>query len=155
MKKQILTLVMGAALLSGCAYLCEDANNPSCPNKKPQTVQAAPVKKADYTLDASLFAFDSAELSGKAKASLDKVAVALKDSGKAADVNGYTDSTGSAEYNKGLSQRRAKAVASYLESKGVAANKLTTNGYGATNFVANNDTAAGRAQNRRVDIVLK
>lgn len=152
MKKQILTLVMGAALLSGCAYLCEDANNPTCPNKKAQTTA---VRKADYTLDASLFAFDSAELSGKAKSSLDKVAAALKDSGKSADVNGYTDSTGSAEYNKALSQRRAQAVASYLESKGVAAKKLTTKGYGATDFVASNDTPAGRAQNRRVDIVLK
>ena len=151
MKKQILTLVMGAALLGGCAYLCEDAANPTCPNKKAQTV----VKKADYTLDASLFAFDSAVLSGKAKASLDKLATDLKDSGKAAEVNGYTDSTGSAAYNVDLSQRRAQAVASYLESKGVAANKLTVKGYGATNFVASNDTAAGRAQNRRVDIVLQ
>ena len=152
MKKQILTLVMGAALLSGCAYLCEDDANPSCPNKKPQPTV---VKKADYSLDASLFAFDSAELSGKAKSSLDKVAAALKDSGKKADVNGYTDSTGSAEYNKTLSQKRAQAVATYLEGKGVAASDLTVKGYGATNFVAENDTAAGRAQNRRVDIVLK
>ena len=148
MKKQILTLVMGAALLSGCAYLCEDANNPSCPNKKV-------VKKADYTLDASLFAFDSADLSSKAKAGLDKVAADLKDSGKSADVNGYTDNTGSAAYNVDLSQRRAKAVASYLEGKGVEAKKLTVKGYGATDFVASNDTAEGRAQNRRVDIILK
>ena len=150
MKKQILTLVMSAALLSGCAYLCEDATNPTCPNKKAQVV-----KKADYTLDASLFAFDSAELSAKAKNSLDKVATALKDSGKKAEVNGYTDSTGSAEYNKTLSQRRANAVASYLEGKGVEAKKLTVKGYGATDFVATNDTAEGRAQNRRVDIVLE
>ena len=149
MKKQILTVVMGAALLTGCAYLCEDASNPSCPNKK-QTV-----RKADYSLDASLFAFNSATLSNKARASLDKVAVALKDSGKKAEINGYTDSTGSAEYNVDLSQRRANAVASYLESKGVAAKNLTVKGYGATNFVATNDTAEGRAQNRRVDIVLK
>ena len=152
MKKQILTLVMGAALLGGCAYLCEDATNPSCPNKKAQTTV---VRKADYTLDASLFAFDSATLSSKAQASLDKLAADLKDSGKKAEVNGYTDSTGSAEYNIDLSQRRAKAVASYLESKGVAAKNLTVKGYGATDFVASNDTPEGRAQNRRVDIVLK
>ena len=149
MKKQILTVVMSAALLAGCAYLCEDANNPSCPNKK-QTV-----KKADYTLDASLFAFNSATLSNKAQSSLDKVATALKDSGKKADVNGYTDNTGNAAYNVDLSQRRAQAVASYLESKGVAAKNLTVKGYGATDFVATNDTAEGRAQNRRVDVVLK
>ncbi len=150
MKKQILTLVMGAALLSGCAYLCEDATNPSCPNKQVKTV-----KKADYSLDASLFAFDSAALSNKAQASLDKLAVALKDSGKKAEVKGYTDNTGSAAYNLDLSQRRAQAVASYLEGKGVAAKNLTVKGYGATDFVATNDTAEGRAQNRRVDIVLK
>ena len=150
MKKQILTLVVGTVLLAGCAHLCEDASNPTCPNKKAQVV-----KKADYSLDASLFAFDSAALSNKAKASLDKVAVALKDSGKKADVNGYTDSTGSAAYNVDLSQRRAQAVASYLEGQGVEAQKLTVKGYGATDFVASNDTAEGRAQNRRVDIVLK
>ena len=150
MKKQILTLVMGAALLSGCAYLCEDTATTTCPNKKVQAV-----KKADYTLDASLFAFDSAELSGAAKSSLDKLATALKDSGKAAEINGYTDSTGSATYNVELSKKRAQAVASYLESKGVDGKNLTVKGNGATNFVATNDTAAGRAQNRRVDIVLK
>ena len=150
MKKQILTVVMGAALLAGCAYLCEDANNPSCPNKKIQKV-----KKAGYTLDASLFAFDSATLSKKAEASLDKVAVALKDSGKKAEVNGYADSMGNADYNVDLSQRRAQAVATYLEGKGVDAKKLTVKGYGATDFVATNDTPEGRAQNRRVDIVLK
>ena len=144
MKKQILTVVMGAALLSGCAYLCTDDVQSACPHKK-----------TDYTLDASLFAFDSAVLSDKTKAGLDKVAEDLKESGKKADVNGYTDSTGIPVYNIDLSQRRAKAVAAYLESQGVSAKNLTVNGYGATDFVASNDTAAGREKNRRVDIVLK
>ena len=151
MKKQILSLVMGAALLSGCAYLCEDATNPTCPNKKPKTV----TRKVDYTIDASLFAFDSAVLSDRAKSGLDKAAKDLKASGKSADINGYADSTGNPSYNVDLSKRRAQAVADYLEKDGVAADKLTVKGYGATDFVDTNDTAEGRAKNRRVEIVLK
>ena len=79
----------------------------------------------------------------------------MKEEGKAAQVNGYTDNTGSAAYNKGLSERRAKAVASYLEKEGVCSKKLTVKGFGATDFEATNDTVAGRAKNRRVDIILK
>jgi len=152
MKKQILTLVMGAALLGGCAYLCEDTTSPTCPNKKPQTTVT---RKVDYTIDASLFAFDSAVLSDRAKSSLDKAAKDLKASGKSANINGYADSTGNPSYNVDLSKRRAQAVADYLEKDGVPADKLTVKGYGATDFVATNDTAEGRAQNRRVEIVLK
>ncbi len=142
MKKQFLTLLVGSVLLTGCSYLCSD------------DLEMCPAKKG-YTLDSSLFAFDSAELSDKAKTNLNKAAEILKEDGKKAKVNGYTDSTGSAAYNKKLSERRAKAVATYLEKEGVCAKKLTVNGYGATDFVATNETKAGRAQNRRVDIVLQ
>ncbi|MBE6445898.1 MAG: OmpA family protein [Alphaproteobacteria bacterium] len=143
MKKQFLTLLAGSVLLAGCSHLCTD------------DPEMCPGKKADYTLDASLFAFDSAELSDKAKTNLNKAAQILKEDGKKAHVNGYTDNSGNAAYNLDLSQRRAKAVAGYLEKEGVCAKKLTVKGFGATDFVAPNDTKAGRAQNRRVDIVLQ
>ncbi len=69
------------------------------------------------------------------------------------DVNGYCDAIGSMRYNFKLSQRRAEAVVGYLESKGIAGDRLIPHGYGKTDFVATNATAEGRAQNRRVELV--
>jgi len=65
----------------------------------------------------------------------------------------FRSAIGSYAYNLKLSQRRADAVAGYLESKGIAANRLITHGYGKTNFVATNATPEGRAENRRVELV--
>ena len=69
------------------------------------------------------------------------------------EVNGYTDAIGSEAYNLRLSKRRAEAVVAYLESKGIAADRLIPQGFGKTNFVATNKTAEGRAQNRRVELI--
>ncbi len=69
------------------------------------------------------------------------------------NVNGYCDAIGSVRYNLKLSQRRAEAVVGYLESKGIAGDRLISHGYGKTDFVATNATAEGRAQNRRVELV--
>jgi len=76
-----------------------------------------------------------------------------KHPGVTVDVNGYCDIIGSIAYNQRLSERRAEAVASYLESKGIVVSRLVAHGYGKTHFVASNDTAEGRAQNRRVELV--
>ena len=70
------------------------------------------------------------------------------------DINGHTDSTGSAQHNLGLSQRRAQSVASYLASQGVDGRRFAINGYGASQPIAANSTPDGRAQNRRVEIYL-
>jgi len=67
---------------------------------------------------------------------------------------GHTDSIGSDAYNQALSVRRAEAVKAYLVTKGVAANRITASGKGKSNPVADNRTAAGRAQNRRVDVEI-
>ena len=69
------------------------------------------------------------------------------------NVDGYCDAIGGEEYNLKLSQRRAAAVAKYLEDGGIAASRLIPRGFGKTNFVAPNDTDEGRAQNRRVELV--
>lgn len=68
------------------------------------------------------------------------------------DVLGHTDSTGSDAYNQALSERRAQSVADYLTSQGVARARMGIRGYGETQPIASNDTEAGRAQNRRVEI---
>lgn len=69
-------------------------------------------------------------------------------------IEGHTDSVGKAEYNMFLSKRRADAVSKALMNKGVAAARISTKGYGETYPVAGNDNAAGRQQNRRVEIVV-
>jgi outer membrane protein OmpA-like peptidoglycan-associated protein len=68
------------------------------------------------------------------------------------EIAGYTDSTGAATTNLRLSQARADAVRAYLGSKGVAPDRMVAKGYGATNPIATNRTAAGRTQNRRVEL---
>lgn len=69
-------------------------------------------------------------------------------------VNGYTDSTGCAATNNSLSLMRANSISNYLRLRGVNGNRIVSNGYGSSNPIASNATAAGREQNRRVEIVL-
>lgn len=71
------------------------------------------------------------------------------------EIQGYCDINASVDYNKKLSQRRAETVKNYLESKGVASSRLTAVGYGKTDYVADNKTAEGRAENRRVEFKIQ
>ena len=83
------------------------------------------------------------------------IAKVLKEYNKTfVQVNGYTDNTGNDAINNPLSIRRANAVADFLKIQGVAASRIVANGYGSANPIASNATAAGREQNRRVEIVL-
>ena len=66
------------------------------------------------------------------------------------EISGHTDSDGSAEYNEGLSSRRAQTVRDYLASNGVDVSRMTVRGYGESQPIADNATAAGKAENRRV-----
>ncbi|ANU06676.1 OmpA family protein [Paraurantiacibacter namhicola] len=101
------------------------------------------------------FATDSTEISPGLRAGLDEVAASLvKYPNSLIDVMGHTDSVGREDYNLGLSKRRAEAVASYLEMRGVARSRVQTIGYGEQYPIASNDTADGRAQNRRVEIKI-
>jgi len=69
-------------------------------------------------------------------------------------VNGFTDSTGSFEHNQKLSENRAQSVARFLANQGVFSSRLLSRGYGPRHPIASNDTVAGRAQNRRVELQL-
>jgi len=71
------------------------------------------------------------------------------------EVAGHTDSQGSPESNLDLSRRRAEAVTAYIGEAGVGTSRITSAGYGETNPVASNDTPEGRAQNRRIEFVVK
>ncbi len=68
------------------------------------------------------------------------------------EVNGYTDSTGPDAFNQTLSEKRADAVKAYIISKGGAADRVTAAGHGESNPVADNETAKGRAENRRAEV---
>ena len=102
-----------------------------------------------------LFAVDSATLTGTLQSDLLAVASSLNNfPDSRVTVEGHTDNTGSASHNLDLSQRRAQSVASVLISGGVAAARITTVGRGEDQPVASNLDSAGRAQNRRVEIII-
>ena len=108
------------------------------------------------TTHAVLFAFDSATLDPGAKPVLDDVARWLKGAPKVQlDIQGHTDNFGGAAPNLSLSQKRAEAVKAYLVAAGVDGGRLTAKGFGLTVPVADNQTAEGRARNRRVVFATK
>jgi outer membrane protein OmpA-like peptidoglycan-associated protein len=101
------------------------------------------------------FAFDSSNLSTQFYPVLDNVAGTLSQYNQTMiEVAGHTDNVGTDEYNQQLSERRANAVAAYLASKGVMQQRMMVVGAGETHPIASNDTEAGRAENRRVEITI-
>ena len=87
---------------------------------------------------------------------LDKVVAFMLDNDiKEIEISGHTDNVGSEAYNLELSAGRAKSVVDYLVSKGVIEERLTAQGYGITKPIDTNETPEGRAQNRRVEFLLK
>ena len=106
---------------------------------------------------AAMFAFDSDKLTDAGKNAIEEYRAKLRpelSEAYAGIIIGHTDSTGNAEYNMGLSKRRAQSVADYLVSTGVDAGKLRVTGRGKNDPIASNDTPEGRVQNRRVDIIV-
>lgn len=100
------------------------------------------------------FAYDSSNIQPGFKPTLNNIAGVLQSySNTMVEIYGHTDSTGSNSYNQSLSERRAESVASYLRNAGVS-QPMMTNGLGETQPIASNDTEAGRAQNRRVEIKI-
>lgn len=101
------------------------------------------------------FDTDRAEIKSSFYDVLDSVGLVLQKFNKSdIRVAGHTDSTGSREYNQELSLRRARSVASYLQRRGVSPDRMVIVGFGEDRPIADNRTAAGRAQNRRVEIEI-
>ena len=107
------------------------------------------------TLDSGiLFDVDKYNLRPEAQEILKNLAVVLKEADiKSFEIDGHTDSDASDEYNKTLSDNRAKSVKEFLSSQGVKAN-IITNGYGESKPIASNDTPEGKQKNRRVEIII-
>jgi OOP family OmpA-OmpF porin len=114
----------------------------------------APAAPTKLTFEAeALFDFDKAQLKAKGKDQLDGLLAKLKSlNWTAMTVVGHTDSTGPAAYNQGLSERRADSVKAYLVGQGLPAAAIQASGQGESAPTADNATAAGRAQNRRVEV---
>jgi outer membrane protein OmpA-like peptidoglycan-associated protein len=102
-----------------------------------------------------LFDFDSSVVKGAARSNLTDLANSLrKDPDTEVLIVGHTDAQGSDSYNQGLSERRAAAAKNFLVSQGVPTDRVRTEGLGESEPVASNDTDAGRAQNRRVEVAI-
>lgn len=107
------------------------------------------------TLGDVLFATGGSTLKGGSPEDLDRLAAFLaRYPERTVVIEGHTDSVGSAASNLGLSQRRADAVKAYLVAQGVASARLSAVGLGAGSPAADNDTASGRQQNRRVEVII-
>jgi outer membrane protein OmpA-like peptidoglycan-associated protein len=126
-----------------------------------ETLPGAKVERVNEGIKITLsenmvnFDFDSSNLTTSAKGNLDKLAqVLVNNPDSNINVYGHTDSVGKADYNQKLSERRANSVKAYLVTKGVDATRLNAMGMGASSPIASNDTASGRAQNRRVEFAI-
>jgi outer membrane protein OmpA-like peptidoglycan-associated protein len=132
---------------------------PPPPAPPPPPVAAAPAPappvKKKIVLRGVNFDFDKSDIRPDAVPILDEAAKTLKEYGDVTvSVDGYTDSIGTEAYNQGLSERRANSVKNYLERQGVAGSRMTARGFGESNPVASNATPEGRAQNRRVELIV-
>ncbi len=102
------------------------------------------------------FATNKAELLPESKPALDQMIALLKEHpALKVSLEGHTDNAGDAKANKALSERRAASVVAALKATGIAADRLASTGWGSEKPVADNSTEAGRAQNRRVELVKK
>jgi len=129
---------------------------PAPPAPVAQAAPPPPPVKKKIVLRSVHFDFDKATLKAEAKPILDEAVQVLKHEGSVdIIVEGHTDSVGTEQYNLGLSRRRAETVRSYLVRYGVAPSRITADGLGESKPVASNDTADGRAQNRRVELHVK
>ncbi|MEZ8720378.1 OmpA family protein [Vibrio pomeroyi] len=131
----------------------EPITEPAVVVEEKSTVVVTKAQTESYSQE--MFATNSTELSTDGKIALQPLVEALKAHPQSTVVVvGHTDSTGAAEYNMMISKKRAAAVAAHIEEQGIEAERITATGEGEENPVASNDTAEGRAQNRRVDATI-
>jgi outer membrane protein OmpA-like peptidoglycan-associated protein len=147
-----------ARIESDAAYIAA-ANSQQQTTELQRQVDVLQAKVTDrglvLTLGDVLFESGRADLKMGAAGNLNKLVAFLnKDSDRSVAIEGYTDSVGSEDYNQALSQRRADSVRSYLVRQGIPSGRLTATGMGMSDPVAGNDSAAGRQQNRRVEVIV-
>jgi OmpA-OmpF porin, OOP family len=124
-------------------------------DKCPGTPKGAPVNEEGCWIIGTIhFDFDKAVIKEDAIPVLNEIGdVMVKNPGLKMNINGFTDSIGTLEYNQGLSERRAQAAKAYLVKQGIASDRFSINGFAYTMPIAPNDTEEGRRMNRRVEFV--
>ncbi len=151
-----------SALMTSTGRFVTHGDTFDCPKAEP-VVQAtapapAPTPPPEPVVIASIsgdvaFDLNKATLKPEFRWELDKIIKTLNESPETKfEIVGHADSTGEADYNQGLSERRAKAVADYFAQNGIDDNRFTSSGRGEMDPIASNETREGRAKNRRVDI---
>ena len=119
-------------------------------------VNRNPEGSINMVMPSVTLATNSSTIQGQFQGALNDVAKVLREDGTANQlaivVHGHTDNTGSDAVNNPLSQNRANSVKNYLSAQGISSSRITARGYGSTSPVADNSTASGREQNRRVEI---
>lgn len=159
----ILIIIILAALLQGCGTVKETTDNSQTTSKSPNVAKITTNKPTSSTLLKStstngvksftLFDVDSKSLTSSETKQLDALAREIKTVGSCyVTVIGHADNTGTSEVNEAVSAKRARLVADYLKKKGVS--NITSSGESYNHPIAGNDTAAGRAKNRRVEIYV-
>ncbi len=129
---------------------------PSPMAQAPAAPRPAVPTKRKIVLRGVHFDFDKSVIRADARPVLDEAIATLKQEGGIAVIaEGHTDSVGTDAYNMKLSQRRAQAVRDYLVAGGISPKRITAEGFGESQPVASNDTADGRAQNRRVELRVR
>ena len=146
--------VVGAGLGTIIGHLICDPIEEAPPPPPPPPPPSPPQKKHIELSADSYFDFNKATLKPAGKERIDsEIIPPMKEHSELrALVEGHTDSIGSEAYNLRLSERRANAVADYMESQGISSSRITTKGWGKSKPVADNRTKEGRAKNRRVEI---
>lgn len=123
------------------------------PPPPPPVEKPAPKVERTIILDHVLFDFDKTAIKPDGAKILDRLVAFLKENpDKKVELEGHTDAIGADQYNQGLSQRRAAAVKTYLEKKGIDSKRIAARGFGKTKPIADNKTNDGRAKNRRVEV---
>jgi outer membrane protein OmpA-like peptidoglycan-associated protein len=152
---EAMALLAEARNLAKEAESCRAPARVSPPPPPALPAPSPPPAKQPISFHSGHFEFDKSDLTPETKAELDRAVKILQDNPDAViELQGSTDSVGSDVYNQALGERRAKAVFDYLKSKGINPNRLKTVSLGESKPVASNATDAGRAQNRRVDLVI-
>ena len=160
--------IAGIAKYNGCPIPDSDGDGindeeDKCPNQPGvkenngcPLIKEEITKQVKFAAENIFFTPNSADLLSRSFQSLDTVVAILQSNPELKlSVNGYTDNTGNPSLNQRISEKRAAAVKNYLVSKGIAENRLSARGYGQENPIADNNTIAGRAKNRRVELSLK
>lgn len=160
----VVVIVLLLALLQGCKSFNKTTNPPSV-TKSPKATKVITKKKASTpstllksggkngVMSFTLFDMDSKALSRDETKQLNDLAREIKDMGNCqVTVIGHADNTGTSEVNEAVSKERARLVANYLKQKGVS--NITWSGESYNHPVAGNETAAGRAKNRRVEVYV-